>query len=394
MATEYKDGFTLDGRLKPGVGVSPIKVKAVQKLYEAGLRGDRVAAAQFTESISTSDALFNAVYLTQIQVLPQFDELPRTWSQIASVRSLPDFRPAVLQGIFGGFEGLEREGTAAGNGQQNPEGIAPVVAELERYPYATIGEVEAAYGQLKKHGFKVGWSWEARVNDAIGFFEQIPNEMLQTILDTEEWNVYTALINGTQASSQLTAGTIYDGGPALNANSAIGRRAVLKAIQDLSNRTINGRKIQVNGGYNLIVPVGATAAVQFSLAQPLITSVPAAAARGYVVDITDPGTNILGSVTIVESQYVTGTNWYLLPKPGAVRRPVLELGRLRGYEAPELRVDNAQGSFLGGGNLSPFEGSFDNDSIDLRIRYPHTGILWNDDFVVWSTGVGAYVPNP
>lgn len=383
--TEYKDNFTLDGRIKPTVGVSSIKVRAVQKLFEAGLRGDRVAAAQFTESISTSDALFNAVHLTQLQLLPQFDELPRTWTQIAGVRTLPDFRPAVLQGIFGGFEGLERQGTVAGDGNTNPEGIAPVVAELAPYPYATIGEVEAAFGQLKKHGFKVGFSWEARINDAVGFFQSLPNEMLQTILDTEEWNVYSALINGTQASSQLAAGTIYTG-QSVAANQVISREAVIAAIEQLSRRQINGRNVQVTGGYNLIVPIGASAAVRFLLDQQIVQRNDGAS-DSFVFTVQDQLAT--GSVTIVESQYVTGTNWYLLPKPGAVRRPVLELGRLRGNESPELRVNNPQGSFIGGGAISPFEGSFDNDSIDLRIRYPHTGILWDDTYVVWSTGANA-----
>lgn len=383
--TEYKDNFTLDGRIKPTVGVSSIKVRAVQKLFEAGLRGDRVAAAQFTESISTSDALFNAVHLTQLQLLPQFDELPRTWTQIAGVRTLPDFRPAVLQGIFGGFEGLERQGTVAGDGNTNPEGIAPVVAELAPYPYATIGEVEAAFGQLKKHGFKVGFSWEARINDAVGFFQSLPNEMLQTILDTEEWNVYSALINGTQASSQLAASTIYTG-QSVAANQVISREAVIAAIEQLSRRQINGRNVQVTGGYNLIVPIGASAAVRFLLDQQIVQRNDGAS-DSFVFTVQDQLAT--GSVTIVESQYVTGTNWYLLPKPGAVRRPVLELGRLRGNESPELRVNNPQGSFIGGGAISPFEGSFDNDSIDLRIRYPHTGILWDDTYVVWSTGANA-----
>lgn len=385
---EYKDKFTLDGRLRPGPGVTPVKVQAVQSMLEKGMRGDRVAAAQFAESITTSDAIFNAAYLTQIQVLAQFDEQPRTWTQIAGIRSLPDFRPAVLQGIFGGFEGLERQGTAAGNGQTNPEGIAPVVAELERYPYATIGEVEASYGQLKKHGFKVGFSWEARVNDAVGFFSSLPGEMRNVILDTEEWNVYQALINGTGAGSQLAGGALYDGGGAVTANSVFTRRAVLRAIDELKNRTVNGRNIQVNGGYNVIVAVGQGDAARFELSQRIMTEVPGTSG-GYVMSVSDTPGAVLNSVTVVESPYISAPEWYLLPKPGAVRRPVLELGRLRGYEAPELRVYGATGSYVGGGAVSPFEGSFDSDSVDLRIRYPHTGICWSDDYIVWSLGTGA-----
>ena len=92
---------------------------------------------------------------------------------------------------------------------------------------------------------------------------------------------------------------------------------------------------------------------------------------------------------MIESAYVTVTNWYLVPKPVKVRRPILELGRLRGVAAPELRVNNLTGNYAGGGALSPIEGSFDNDTIDMRLRYPITGILWADIYIVWSTGVGA-----
>lgn len=380
---EYRDKFTLDGRAKVRSGVSSTKVRAIQKLFEAGLRGDRVAAAQFTESISTSDALFNAAFLTQIQIIEQFDALPRTWSQIAGVRTVPDFKPVVLYGTFGGFVGLERQGTAAGNGQVNPEGIAPVVSEAETYPYASIGEVEAAYGQLKKHGFKVGWTWEARINDAIGFFEQIPGEMLNVALDTEEWAVYRALIDGTDSGSQLDGGSTFTGAT-VAANAPISRDAVIRAIFELKNRKVNGRYVQVSGGYNVIVPLGAGPAVRFALNQRIIEAVDGS----FTLTVQDQAAE-LDTVTVVESQYVTGTNWYLLPKPGATRRPLLELGRLRGEETPELRVHNVQGSYVGGAAVAPFEGSFDNDTIDLRLRYPLTGILWDDDLVVWSTGAGS-----
>ncbi len=386
-----KNAFTRDGRLRPGAGVTERKVAAIRDLWEAGMAGDRQAAARFDESIATSDAALNAVYLINLQVLDQFDAAPRTWTQIAGVRTVPDFNPVVLAGVLDvTFENLKRDGTAAGNGDTNPAGIMPVVPEAAPYPYATLGQVESAYGRLKKRGFKVGWTWEARVNDGIGYFANIPGQMLEVALDTEEWEVYQALL-ATNASRQLTGGTIYDGGAALNANSAIGRRAVFKAVQDLGNRTVNNRRIQVNGGYNLIVPIGATPSVEFSLQQNLVASAPASSARGFVRDVNDPGQNIINSITIVESAYVTGTNWYLVPKPGTVRRPVLELGRLRGNETPELRVNNLTGNYAGGASVPPFEGSFDNDTIDMRLRYPLTGILWDDRYIVWSTGAGAYV---
>lgn len=377
--TDYKDPFTCDGRLRPAASVTKAKLGAVKNLFEAGLRGDRVAAAQFTESISTSDAIFNAAYLTSIQVLEQFDAAPRTWSQIATVRELPDFKPAVLQGIFGGFEGLARDDASG----VNPAGIAPVVPEASQYPYATIGDVEAAYGRLKKRGFKVGFTWEARINDAIGFFEQLPQEMLNVALDTEEYEVYSALTNGVTAAQQLDGGTVFTG-DTVPANAPLSRNAILRAIFELSQREINGRKVQVTGGYNLVVPVGAGAAARYVLSQQVIEET----SGSLKLTVSDQASE-LGSVNVVESAYVSGTNWYLIPAPNAVRRPLLELGRLRGAAAPELRVHNVTGNYAGGGAVAPFEGSFDNDTIDMRLRYPVTGILWDANLIVWSTGAGS-----
>jgi hypothetical protein len=385
--SEYTDGFTLDGRLRPTQGVTKAKVAKVKELWEKGRHGDKIADAMLSESITSTDAIFNAAYLTNIQVLQQFDTLPRTWSQVAGVRVLPDFRPAVLTGLFGNFLGLDRSGVT---GPANPAGIAPVVAELEPYPYATVGSVEAAYGQIKKRGFKVGWSWEAQINDsAAQFFDAIPGEMLQAALDSEEWEVYQALINGgSGAGSQLAAGTTYQGN-AVTANAPISRDSVILALQQLSLRQVNGRYIgKSTNGYNLIVPIGASAGVNFLLNQQIYAKLPGTSG-GYALSVQD--NNDLNSITVVESQYVTGTAWYLLPKPGGLRRPVLELGRLRGHESPFLAIDAQPGNYIGGGAVSPFEGNFYNDAIDVKIRHAITGVLWFAGAVMFSRGDSSAV---
>jgi hypothetical protein len=382
---EYTNKFTLDGRLKPHFSVTPTKVKAVAELFNKSKNGDRIAGAQLIETVTTSDAVFNLAHLINLQVLPQFDEAPRTWTAIAGVREVPDFKPVVLRGLFGEFEGLERQGTVTGVGSNNPEGIAPVVPEAAPYPYAVLGSDEADFGQVRKHGFKTGYTFEARINDrGTDFFGQIPGQMLQTMLDTEEWLVYDALITGTTAASQLSGGTTYTGATVLP-NPVISRDALVRAIFVLKNREINGRKIGATSGFNLIVPLGTSDAVRFLLQQDLF-EVQNGAFSLNASFLSDG----VASTDIIESEYVTGTNWYLLPKPGTARRPVLELGKLQGYTSPELRIHNATGTYVGGGAVSPFEGSFDNDVIDMRIRHIVGGINWApDSFIVWSKGTGT-----
>jgi len=376
---EFKDKFTLDGYAKPGVGVTKAKVAKVKQLMEAAIRGDKIANATLAETVTTSDAIFNAAFLSQIQFIPQFLELPRTWSTIAGVRTLPDFRPAVLRGIFGEFEGLERDDA----GPDNPAGIAPVVAELAPYPYATVGSVEAAYGRLKKRGFKTGYSWEASINeDAAGFFADLPGEMLRVALDTEEYEVYSALIGALGAGQQLQAGTTYSGESVL-VNAPFSRQALSLLIEQMALRPVNGRYVgRSSTGYAVIVPIGAGDSARFELTQAIIQ----VQDGSFILSAQDQG---FGNIEIVESEYVTGTAWYVVPRPGGLRRPFLELGRLRGHEAPEIRVENATGTFQGGSAVSPFEGSFQNDSIDMRLRMPVAGLVWFSTLGGWSSGAGV-----
>lgn len=382
---EYKDKFTLDGALKPGPFVSKAKVAKVKQLMESALRGDRIANATLAESITTSDAIFNAAYLINIQALPQFDRLERTWSQLAGVRVLPDFRPAVLRGLFGEFTGLERGGSGQSEttGTANPEGIIPIKPELAPVPYATFGSVESAYGQLANREFAVGWSFEAQTNDdAAEFFANIPGEMIQTALDTEEWCVYDALVSGVGATEQLDAGTTYTGTTVL-ANATISRDAISLLIEQMALRQVNGRYVgRSRNGYNIVVPIGSGPSVNFMISQAIIE----VQDGSFVLSAQDQG---FGALTVIESEYVTGTAWYVVPKPGGLRRPILELGRLRGNEAPRLFVKSDTANPTGNASVSPFLGGFDNSAVDIKVRYPLTGLNWFPQLIGWSDGTNT-----
>ena len=102
------------------------------------------------------------------------------------------------------------------------------------------------------------------------------------------------------------------------------------------------------------------------------------------------GANPLGAVTVIEAEQLSGSEWFLLPKPGATRRPVLERLNLRGYLTPQLFVDNHVGSAIGGGAISPFEGSFEADVITLKLRQFGGGVVWDaGKAIVYSNGTNA-----
>ena len=57
---------------------------------------------------------------------------------------------------------------------------------------------------------------------------------------------------------------------------------------------------------------------------------------------------------------------------------------------PQLFVDNHVGTAVGGGAISPFEGSFDADVITLKLRQFGGGVLWDAGIgIVYSNGTGS-----
>lgn len=372
---EYKDILTLDGLVRPQPGVSKRKLEATADLLGRALKGDYQAEGVFKEAMTTSDLRFNAAHLVSAETIAQFPEMERTWTEVAGVRTVPSFNAVQLQSLFGDVEGAGiREG-----------GGAARVPEAAPYPHVTITGQEAFYAKINKNGFRFAYTWESRVNDVAGFFDQLPSELLQVAGDTEEAEVYDALIEGTAqagASVQLDGGTLPDGS-IVTPNAKVSPEAIWQAVLESSNRTVNGRKVGRMSAYRVIVPTGQAMFLEWKLSQAVL-----AIQDGNIT--YGPGDrSVFGSIQIVESDKIGLTNpdeWYLIPAPGAYRRPFLELGRLRGYELPELRVANAAGNYLGGGVVSPFEGSFDADTIDYRFRYVCGGILWTTDPIVYSDG--------
>lgn len=368
---EYQDEFTLDGRIKPANHlVTRRKVEAADQLLTAAMRGDKIASGKLAEVHTTSDLKFNMAHLVTSVALPQFDEAERTWTQVAGTRTVPDFGPVRLQSIFGSL-------TGAGVHEQ---GGLPRVPEATPYPYVTVTGQEAFYAKLDKLGAKFGFTFESNVNDIAGFFAQIPGELVELALDAEEREVYDALVNGTTNATEAI--TLPDG-TAVPANAELTPEAIWAAIIQLQNVEVNGRKVGRASGYNVVVPRGTADYINWMLNRAIIQ------VQDGLVTYGPGDRSALANVSIVETDFLTGTQWIILPKPGAIRRPVLELLRLAGYEQPELRVHGDTGQYVGGSAVSPFEGSFDNDTIDYRVRYVAGGVMWSSDYSLVSTGANS-----
>lgn len=367
---EFQDDFTLDGRIKPANrNVTRRKVEAADALLTKAMRGDKIAQGQLSEAFSTSDLPFSVAHLITAVTIPQFDAAERTWASVAGTRTVNDFGPVRLQSLYSSL---------TGSGVHENGGLVRV-PESTPYPHITVTGQEAFYAKLAKAGARMTWSWESNVNDVAGFFEQIPTELLQLALDTEEREVYEALVNGT--TNELASQTLPDG-TVVPANAPISPEAIWAALIQLQNVEVNGRKVGRASGYNVVVPAGTKDFIEYALNRTIIS------VQDGLVTYGPGDMSALSNISIVETSFLTGTQWIVLPKPNAIRRPVLELLRLRGYEQPELRVQANAGNYVGGGVVSPFEGDFEADEIAMRVRFVAGGVLWSTDYSVISDGTG------
>lgn len=380
MTTKFKDTFTLDGKLRPGLGVTKKKVAAVAGLIDEAFMGNRTAKGTLEEALSTTDAMFNYTHLVGLNFVPQFAEEPREWQKIASVRQVSDFREVI------DYE-LDPQWTSNTLGDGDPVFTLPKIPEGTPYPEAYFEGQEAAGARIAKYGAGTGFTFEAFINDSLGIIAQMPDKLREVALDTEEAFVFNALKANAGNDQKLAAGTNPDG-TAVVADAPFTRDALIQAMIQLKQRKYNGRYIQFNGGFVLVVAPGMKINAEFQLySQALDRLNKNSGAREFTAS---DAALVAGITDIIESPFVEGNAWYLTPAGGKIGagRNTLQILRLIGHEAPELRIEDVTGTYVGGGKVSPFEGSFDTDQARFRVRMFGGGFNFFPDSVLWSAGTG------
>lgn len=377
MAREYKDLFTLDGKLRPQPHVTRGKVAKVKDLVEGALNGDRQAKGMLEESIATSDAIFNFAHLTNIQVLQNFPDAEREWQQfVSNVRTVGDFNPVSLYSMNPDW--------AQTSNTLGASVVSPRVPEAATYPYAYFVPEQASTGTgVQKYGFKTGFTFEAFINDSTGFLSSLPSVMEKVALDTEEYIFFNTFLTEGFLVGNALAGGVTPEGDTVVADAPISRAAVIQAIIELGERQINNRKVVLTGGYKLLIPAGTRQYVEFAL-NPTLVQIKDGS---FVFNVN--GYDPLAGITVVETEHLPDGYWAILPNGNSAGRPIIEAFRLAGHELPELRVQGNTGTYVGGGTVSPFEGNFDNDTADFRIRQFFGAHVWTPELIIWSDGTGS-----
>lgn len=377
--------LTCGGRLTVSPMVSERSVQRMAQIVEGiklgGYAGER-ARTDFKETLTTSDAPYSFAQLLNIRNLPLYDEAPVQWNQIASTESVPDFRPASFYSLRSNFDTLKHGNGTGGNV------VAPKVPELGSYTEAYGYSEEAVQVAVEKRGFAWGISLERVVNDPTRAYSQVPNDMLNVGTKTDEYVVFSALVDGATAASQVDGGVDLVTGDTIPANPVISPAAIRVALRNIAARTDDqGNKIPLAPRYRVVVPLGEGDTVEWMLQE-----------AGNIIRIQDgnitygaPGAGGLNRISgVIESEFIPDGSWYLVPDAGSTVRPSLVRVQLQGYTAPEVYVEGTPVPVLGGASSDPFRAfSWSDDSARFKFRMFTNAALITQDQLAWSDGSEA-----
>lgn len=369
------------------------------QLSEA-LAGDRLAQARLKEAITSDQLAPMFIAAANVRFQEYFDSYNTLWGSIATKELLTDFRQASLLS-------LKPDSTTVpidNGGYKHPVGTLPHVPELTPYPTMSY-QAEGAFITTAKHGARIQFSFESFINDEWNVISRFPKDAATLAARTEDLLVLLQIFdpvtkslradvfndaNKTKADftgvpDEFTGGT-GAGGVGGVKNAALSFDAIVSARYQALATVRDGHSTYVPEGFVLVTsPALAEVAKSYTLINEI---------RTQVGKRTEIKANPLKDLDVLSSDLISVVGgekaWVLLPKGGRANgKTVLAKTGMLGREAPELRIHNKTGQMLGGGDVNPYEGSFDNDDVEIRIRQIAGAGLVRYDGIIGSTGLNS-----
>ena len=330
------------------------------------------------EAMSTSDfpLLFGDVI--DRSMLGKYREWAPTWPAYAGRKEVRDFRDVKEFDVMGG---------------EAPLGIVP---QGDEYPERKLDESKIQWG-VKKYGAAMPFLWEAFVNDDFDELSRVPERFARAARRTEDLFATELHVdaNGPHAS-------LYTAGNKNIINAANGgasNNPVLSIAGLQDGYTVLAGQTDSDGQPILIevVTLEVPPALQVTAENILNAIQLELIEAGGVTNQKLIAQNWMKSkVQLVVNPYIPyvastangKTSWFLHAAPSA-GRPALRMGFLRGRAEPELFMKAPNAVRVGGGEVSPFDGSFENDGIAYKIRYVLGGSRIDPKMTVASNGSGA-----
>lgn len=327
--------------------VSEAHVAEAANLMGAAFLGSRRKMLDLAEAITTSDLFKSAAgVVLDREATARYEELDPVWPKFAARTTVRNFKKKKFTDLFGG------------------RAILDPVPEATNYPARNVSADEAEIAVAKRGG-RFHITFEDIINDDLDQMRELPGDLAQGARDTEDYLAASQLVT---AAGVNTAFFKAGNGNAVDTKPLTAEN-LDAALTSISTRKSKDGRLFVNKASILVVPPGLETQARRILA--------AAEIRTTVGDVTTVEANYLkGVVTVVVNPWLSfidqsataNSTWFLLPAPTAPRK-ALAVAFLRGHESPDLRVKNDQGTAVGGGQVSAEEGSFDDDTIQYRVRH-------------------------
>lgn len=351
---------------------SPTRLAAMaeaHKLMERAFAGDIRGSVLLREAMSTSDLFKSAAgdVLDQ-QLLAAYQAVTPQWSQFATRTTVRNFKPKRLVDILGGRTALD------------------AVPELSEYPGKDYKTAEY-FIKVAKFGRMFGFSWEALINDDLDELRTVPDQFANAAALTEERAALALVANAdgspNTAFFRAPNGTTDAPGrpdttPATAPLTDVNLSNAVTAVK--TRKDVDGNTVAPD---RLVLMVGPALEVQ---ARQILATTEIRIANGNRTSVMP--NYLAGIVDLVVHNRLQGNAWYLLPAPTS-GRPAVTVAFLTGFETPDIRQKADAGQRVGGGAISPDEGSFDVDGIYYRVRHVVGAGTVDPLHTYASTGAGS-----
>lgn len=340
--------------------IDPKLAEHADALLESAFRGEWGAEVRLAEAFSTSDFKMAAFASIDTEMLRRYQTQPTVWQSYCDQTPVNDFRP----------KRLVVDGEDSDAYQVVPEGT--------EYP-AADGTNRGLYAiAVLKYGRRKAITWEAwKNNEAIDELGSLPDKLSKAAVNTEALNAVANLLKVdplTNKAASINTDFFKTANGNAPDNKPFTRENVQAAINGMATRKdpVSGRTI-ARPDVVVVIPKSLEAQA-IAIFSPQTVRIETTDANG-VKTTTEQANPLAGTTYVVEPMldYVhthakAATTWFVVPKPGGPR-PALWTAKLRGYETPDLRIKADAGQRVGGGLISPLEGSFEIDDIQFRGRH-------------------------
>lgn len=334
-----------------------------------------------TEALGTADFPLLFGDIIDRQLLANYRETPATYRNYCKISTVPDFRTVKRFAINGG------------------EGLLTQVLQQSEYPEVKLSDAAFSYN-VNKYGKKIPFDWETMINDDLDALKDTPARFGRSARRTEEQFATSLFVDtsGPAAAFYNTANKnrVHTENGATSNNPVLSIQALQDAIGVLDQMVdLDGQPIIIDAVELVVPPALRIIASNILNSTELWVNLNSTSTTPSQQQLHTQNwvkgmlrLNINYYLPQVASSANGKTQWFLFANPG-LSRPAVEVGFLRGHEAPEIFVKMPNAMLVGGGQGSPMDGDFETDSIQYKIRHVFGGTLIDPRATVASNGSGS-----